>query len=258
MGAANTMEKQALIGIVRRLAQGWNGNRGFFRYGVRDEMIRQAILARRPVLAAVFTIVFLGFGGCGSGDEKSGRTMDGSVHLLAEPALFNAVIAGDIDEIKRIIDAGAKLDAVGALDRTPLHMAAFYGRTKIAELLIAHGADVNARDQIAMTPLHAAVISGERAAALAGEPAVVPLLLDGKADLQAKNEEGQTALHLAAATGQPKLTKFLIERGADPHERDFDGRTPLDYARKNYHPQTRAVLEGRGQRTEDRRQRGNQ
>jgi ankyrin repeat protein len=86
----------------------------------------------------------------------------------------------------------------------------------------------------------------------------VPTLLDRQADLQAKNEEGQTALHLAAATGQPKLTRFLIERGADPQAKDFDGQTPLYYARKNHHPQTRAVLEVRGQKTEDRRQKGSQ
>ena len=213
----------------------------FPRHGV----IRQALFARRPTFLAVFTVVFLGLcvGGCGSGDEKIGQTMDGNAHLLAEPVLFNAIIAGNFDEVKRIINAGAKLDAVGALDRTPLHMAAFYGRTKIIELLIANGADVNAKDHTAMTPLHAAVISGERAAALAGEQAVVALLLDRQANLQAKNEEGQTALHLAAATGQPRLTRFLIERGADLQGKDFDGRTPLYYARKNHHPQTRAVLE---------------
>ena len=69
------------------------------------------------------------------------------------------------------------------------------------------------------------------------------MLLDKQADIGARTEAGQTALHLSAATGQPKLTRLLIERGADPQRKDFDGKTPLYYAKKNYHPQTTAVLE---------------
>jgi ankyrin repeat protein len=151
------------------------------------------------------------------------------------PDLFQAVIAGNIAEIKKSLDAGADINAEDALDRTPLHIAAFYGRTKIIDLLVANGADVNAADHTAMTPLHAAVISGGRQA--------VQLLLDRQADLQARNDEGQNALHLAAATGQPRLTRLLIERGADPRMPDSGGRTPLYYAKKNYHPQTTALLE---------------
>ena len=80
-------------------------------------------------------------------------------------------------------------------------------------------------------------------AALAGDPDEVRRLLAAGTAPDSTNEEGQTALHLAAATGQPKLTKFLIDRGADLQKKDSDGKTPLYYAKKNYHPQTTAVLE---------------
>jgi ankyrin repeat protein len=49
-----------------------------------------------------------------------------------------------------------------ALGRTPLHMAAFYGRTRATELLLASGATIEVRDRIGMTPLHAAVLAGGR------------------------------------------------------------------------------------------------
>jgi hypothetical protein len=190
------------------------------------------------IALAVGLLLFLCCGGCKRQDEARGDAgspvADNRV-AAAEPSLFKAVIAGDIAETGKIIDAGRGIDAGDALDRTALHMAAFYGRSKIIDLLVAHGADVNARDHTAMTPLHAAVISGGRDA--------VQALLERQADIQARNEEGQTALHLAAATGQPRLTKFLIERGADPRQKDRDGRTPLYYAQKNHHPQTTAVLE---------------
>ena len=81
---------------------------------------------------------------------------------IAEPALSNAVIRGDFKEIQRIVASGGNINSKDTLDRTPLHLAAFYGRTKTIEFLISNGAEVDARDHIGMTPLHAAVISGGR------------------------------------------------------------------------------------------------
>ncbi len=154
---------------------------------------------------------------------------------IAEPALSNAVIRGDFKETQRIVASGANINSKDALDRTPLHLAAFYGRTKTIAFLIENGAEVDAKDHIGMTPLHAAVISGRRQS--------VQLLLEKQANIHTQTESGQTALHLSAATGQPRLTRFLIEQGANPNQKDLDGKTPLYYAKKNYHPQTTSVLE---------------
>lgn len=206
-----------------------------------SRQINASDVALRPsarLAAALLTAFALSFAGCGKEEAKPAAmepTVINGSFPVAEPALSNAVIKADIAEIQKIIGAGTDINAKDALDRTPLHIAAFYGRVKIMETLITGGADVNAKDHNGMTPLHAAVISGGRQA--------VQLLLDKQADLQAHTEAGQTALHLSAATGQPKLTRFLIERGADPQMKDFDGRTPLYYAKKNYHPQTTAALE---------------
>jgi ankyrin repeat protein len=191
-------------------------------------------------IALAIGFLILCSGGCGSQEEEPSVEVEPPIlhgsFPIAEPALSHAVIAGDIAKVKEIIDAGADVNAKDTLDRTPLHLAAFHGRAKIIDLLIAHGADVNARDLTATPPLHVAVIAGKQGAA-------VRMLLDRHADLHAINEEGQTALHLAAATGQPNLTKFLIERGADVHKADFDGQIPVYYARRNHHPQTTTVLE---------------
>jgi hypothetical protein len=199
---------------------------------------RQSEFMSAIVLA--IALLLLGFGGCGKQDEVPAAEVEPPVldggFPIAEPPLSHAVIAGDVARAMGIISTGADVNAKDALDRTPLHLAAFHGRVEIIDLLIAQGADVNARDLTAMPPLHAAVIAGRQGAA-------VQMLLDRHADLHAINEEGQTALHLAAATGQPQLTKFLIERGADVHRADFGGQLPVYYAKKNRHPQTTAVLE---------------
>ncbi|MDR0379617.1 MAG: ankyrin repeat domain-containing protein, partial [Candidatus Accumulibacter sp.] len=128
----------------------------------------------RFVIACLIAPWILCFGGCGTGEAPTGGPR---VHSPAEPALIDAIIAGNIEETRKFLAAGTDVNAVDALDRTPLHVAAFHGRTRIVKLLLANGAEVNARDQSALTPLHAAVISGERAAANAGEQSVVPVLL---------------------------------------------------------------------------------
>lgn len=46
-------------------------------------------------------------------------------------------------------------------------------------------------------------------------------------DIDAKNQWGETALHIAAATGQTGLVHCLLESGASPHAADMWGRTPM-------------------------------
>ena len=200
---------------------------------------RQPLPAWRcPARMLLIGFVALAFAGCGDQTEKTPQDSSlatNGTFPIAEPALSNAIIQGNLAEVRKIIDSGENLETRDALDRTPLHMAAFYGRVKTIDLLLASGADIAARDHVGMTPLHAGVISGGRQS--------VQLLLDKGADINAQTESGQTALHLAASTGQPKLSRFLMERGADPCKKDYDGKTPLYYAKKNFHPQTTAVLE---------------
>jgi Ankyrin repeats (3 copies) len=62
-------------------------------------------------------------------------------------AFFSEVERGDLDTVRAMVSAAPKLvqarDAAGV---TALHLAAFHGHRKIVELLLAAGADVNARD----------------------------------------------------------------------------------------------------------------
>lgn len=56
---------------------------------------------------------------------------------------------------------------------------------------------------------------------------VSELLKCGNRSLEAKNEDGQTAAHLAARLGMDDILRKLIEGGANVNCRDTAGLTPL-------------------------------
>jgi len=107
-------------------------------------------------------------------------------------------------------------------NNTALHMAASWGYEEIVELLVAKGADVNARGSgwYRRTPLHYAVFSEE----------VIALLIAGGADVNARDRKGRTPLHLAAQAGEAEAVRLLIAAGADINAEDDSEYTPLDRA----------------------------
>ena len=61
-----------------------------------------------------------------------------------------------VDIVRQLIDHGADVAARDETRLTPLHLAAFSGSVETVRLLIEHGADVTARDVCNATPLHSA------------------------------------------------------------------------------------------------------
>jgi len=140
--------------------------------------------------------------------------------------IHDATRRGNLEEVKALLTLHPELvfsmDMVG---NTPLHLAALYGREKIAELLLANKADVNARASSGRTPLHMA--------ALVGHKDLVELLLANNAEVNAFARNGDTPLHLAAAWGhKADVVELLLAHGADVNARDLGGYTPSQAAAK--------------------------
>jgi ankyrin repeat protein len=141
--------------------------------------------------------------------------------------------APDIEEVKRLIGAGADLEARDKYDETPLHCAATWGHTEAAKALIEAGADLEAMNKYDKTPLQVAAQWDHREA--------VRLLISAGADLEA-NRDGWTPLHWAAARGSTEAAKALIEAGADLEVRTSDGLTSLHLAADRGYPEVARIL----------------
>ncbi len=132
----------------------------------------------------------------------------------------------------------------GTAHWTPLHLAAQSGQVKVVQELLKAGALVNTMDDIQKTPLHFAAgrylgstesyydkVSIETIKARGKEQLdIVKLLLERGSLFNAKNIDGWTALHYGCESGQDELVKLLIESGANINVQDKDGDKPLSVA----------------------------
>jgi ankyrin repeat protein len=87
-----------------------------------------------------------------------------------------------------------------------------------------------------MTPLHYASQEGHEA--------VAALLLNNKATIEMKNDDGMTALHLAAIRGREKVSQLLLKENAYIESRSSSGWTPLHLAAEAGHTNVMEVLYG--------------
>jgi ankyrin repeat protein len=147
------------------------------------------------------------------------------------PDACEAAALGDLEALRTAIENDDDARVLRSSDGwTPLHLAAFFGRTDAVALLIDLGAPLEAHSTNATrnTPLHAALAG-------ATNPIIVRRLIFAGADIHARGAHHITPLHLAASRGDQALCDLLIHRGAKRHAKMEDGTTPAMLATARGH-----------------------
>ncbi len=201
---------------------------------------------------------------------------------LGTPPLHAAVARGDVATVEFLLAHGAEVDAkhgrhldvthpkdhligpkwfpgtpvirtprtvrkkdevVLSSNDTALHLAAAYGRARIAKLLLDYKADVDSRNRNRETPLHIAVSHGPNVEARKQCHQVALLLLASGAAPNAESSYNRTPLHRAARAGRSVSVLALIKYGARVNAKDKRGDTPLHYT---YHVDVARILIANG------------
>ncbi len=158
----------------------------------------------------------------------------------AEIGPFEACVLGQTDRLKAML--AMDRDLIGRFSPdgfTLLHLAAFFGQPKVADMLLAAGAEVNseARNNMRVRPLHSAAATDQKQIALA--------LIACGADVNARQEGGFTPLHAAAQNGNLDLVRALLDHGADAAARTDEGKTAGEMAREAGHSVVAGSLQAR-------------
>ena len=125
--------------------------------------------------------------------------------------------------IALLLDHGANVNTLGHFNWSALMVAASKGHGESVRLLLESGADPNVQDTYGWTPLMRAVYGDKH-------DAVTTLLQSDRVDLEARDERGATALHIAVERGRAATVGELLARGADPGSVDDAGRGLLQKA----------------------------
>jgi ankyrin repeat protein len=163
-------------------------------------------------------------------------------------AFISAARAGNVEEVRELIEAGVEPGTRTPEGWTALHYAALHGRVEVVALLLERGEPAHARHPRGATPLHRA--------AEHGSVEIARLLIARGAPIDAK-AGGRTALAVAVAKRHNALAGYLVDQGADLGLLEPRSQlTPMLYAVLSDDPVLLAKVLARGAPVDDRLRNG--
>jgi ankyrin repeat protein len=139
---------------------------------------------------------------------------------------------GHMDVVRLLVKGGANPDAADAGGDTALMFAAQWGDKPFAEFMLKNGASVNIRNK-----------AGDTALLLSSTAGIAKMLTALGSDPLLKNNNGESALHIAGRKGNAEAARFFLEQGVDAALRNKDGATALSLARAGNHGDVAALIE---------------
>lgn len=137
--------------------------------------------------------------------------------------------------IQLLVQAGADVNA----GNPPLHRAIERGYLDMINALLQVGADTEAKSKGCLaTSLHRAVICSPKLYKLE----IIQTLLDAGADIEARDWQQQTPLHIAVLRNESEVVRLLLNAGADIEAQDYQGSTPLKLARGRKYNKIKKIL----------------
>ncbi|HEY2013561.1 MAG TPA: ankyrin repeat domain-containing protein [Bryobacteraceae bacterium] len=173
------------------------------------------------------------------GANPNAKSLTGTTALM--------LASGSISKTRLLVEHGADVNARSVTGRTPLLMAASRsGSGKVVEYLLAHGANINAKDELkgmAAIPAGSGGSTPLIEAAKIRDGQALRALLAAGANVQAKDNSGADALAAAALNGNLENVRLLLARGAHVDARVGLGQiTPLTFAAWRQDPELARLL----------------
>ncbi|XP_075241022.1 transient receptor potential cation channel subfamily A member 1 homolog isoform X2 [Convolutriloba macropyga] len=169
-----------------------------------------------------------------------------SAHDYSNLTIYQVCRTGDVNALQALLKRKPILKSINVLDNydlSALHYAAKYNHYQCARLLIARGASARVLGVDDTTPLHFTAIyrkSNKKPDATleesesAEQTKLIKLFCGDpsrpRADVNAKDRYGCTALHMASYKGNKAALVDLLECGADIQCKDETDMTPLHMA----------------------------
>jgi ankyrin repeat protein len=166
-----------------------------------------------------------------SGDVNMIKLLvDKGADINAAKALNAAVMMNNIEAVKLFLKHGASVNLPDVGGETALHNAVEDGQIQMIKLLLEHGANIDAKNELDETPLHSFIHLPYEVEPKLLE--VAKLLLDKGANPNTISH-GKPLLNDAVDYGAEEFVKLLLEKGANVNSKDAEGNTPLQIAVKS-------------------------
>ena len=163
-----------------------------------------------------------------SASQAAGRA------LSVDRRLVEAAQRQDTETVRALLGERVDVDLPQADGATPLAWAVHWDALDMADMLVRAGANVNAANDLAVTPLMLASTNGSAP--------MVDMLLQAGADGAVARPTGETALMMASRTGSVAVVRLLVAHGADVNATTTGGHTALMWAAAERHADVVRVL----------------